>query len=109
VARAHDGSRHGDDVRRDRAELNKKVTREALDEALSRSKIDARRYNEEHRKIGTFDDETSMRVTDAGDEGDHDTIALDNLLTRLPDYDQEPASETTAPVDEPKKIDPDEA
>ena len=95
IARSHDGKRHGTDVLKDRAELNKKVTRDGLDEALSRNTIDARRWNEEQRKIGTFDEETNMRVTDAGDDSEHDEIALDNLLSRLPD-----AEPPVAPVNE---------
>lgn len=101
----HDGTRDRHDVLKDRAALNKKITQDALDEALASNKIDARRFNEEHRKIGTYDDETSMRVTDADNDDDHDTVAMDSLLGRLASA-EEPAP--TAPADEPKKIDPED-
>jgi hypothetical protein len=86
----HDGTRDRHDVLKDRAALNKKITQDALDEALASNKIDAKRYNEEHRKVGTFDDDMTRRVTDADVDGDHDSVAMDSLLGRLaPD---EPAS-----------------
>ena len=65
IARSHDGKRHGDDVRRDRAALNKRITAEALDEALALGKIDSKMYNEEHRNLGSFDDERVRRINDS--------------------------------------------
>ena len=55
IARSHDGKRHGTDVLKDRAELNKKVTRDGLDEACAAGKIerpsDITRNNENDRNV----------------------------------------------------------
>ena len=104
VARAHDGQRHGDDVRRDRAELNKKVTRDALDEGWAAGLIDSKRYNQEHRAIGTTDEAMHRRVTDADETGDHDTPAGEMFFNRnLPPGDLEPITSPPA-SDGPKDV-----
>ena len=100
IARAHDGHRHSDDVRRDREALDKKIIKEALDEARFKGQIEGKRFLEEYRSlIGDPDEETSRRITDADDEGDHDDAAVDLILRNLPR--DEPAS--AAPVDEPEE------
>lgn len=97
----HDGTRDRHDVLKDRAALNKRITQDALDEALASNKIDARRYNEEHAKIGSLDDDQVRRVTDADDEaGNHDEVAMDSLLGRLaPEESASPAPVEGAPKD----------
>jgi hypothetical protein len=100
----HDGKRDRYDVLKDRGALNKKITQDVLDTALAENKIDAKRWNEEQGKLGTFDDDMTRRVTDAEDDGDHDSVAMDSLLGRL--APEEP--EASAPVDEPQKIDPED-
>lgn len=87
---AHDGTRDFYSVRKDRADLEKRVTRDALDESWAAGKIDSKRYNQEHRSIGTFDDDGVRRVNDAGDAG-HDDIAGESFFNRnLPPGDLEP-------------------
>jgi hypothetical protein len=78
-----DGSRDRHDVLRDRKALDKKITRDALDTALSEGKISAKRFNEEHRPLGTLDDDMTRRANDATADDDHEEVALDSLLGRL--------------------------
>ena len=60
IARSHDGTRDSYDVRRDRAALEKKVTKDALHEGLAAGKLESKRYAQEYRKlIGNSDDEMS--------------------------------------------------
>ena len=78
-----DGSRDRYDVLRDRKALEKEITQIALDDALASGKIDSKRYNAEHAKIGSFNDDEMRRANDADDDGDHDTPAIDHLVSRL--------------------------
>jgi len=90
VARHHDGTRDGYDVRRDREALDRRVTENGLDEAWSRNVIDSGRYLEQSWKY-VPDDDLRMRMTDATDE-DRDNIATEILLGRnAPELLDQPA------------------
>ena len=51
IARSHDGTRDGYDVRRDREELDKKIINEALTDARFKGQIDGKRFLEEYRNL----------------------------------------------------------
>jgi len=95
----HDANRNGHDVGRDREALNKRITGEALDEALASGKVDSKMYAEEHKKLGSFDDDRVRRINDASDNNDGEAVAMDIFFERLlPPGDREP--EPAAPAED---------
>ena len=103
IARRIDDNRDSHSALKDRAEINKKVTRDALDEGWAAGLRNSKRYNQEHRAIGTTDDEMHRRITDADETGDHDTPAGEMFFNRnLPPGDLEPITAPPASDGGPK-------
>jgi hypothetical protein len=94
IARSHDGKRDSYSVRKDREALNRRITADAIDEAFAAQKIDSKMYNEEHKKLGTFDDDRVRRINDADDNNDGDAVSLDIFFERNlpPDPEPEPGN-----------------
>jgi hypothetical protein len=91
---SHDGKRDRHDVLKDRKKLNDRITQDALDEAWAAQLIDSKMYAEEHKKLGTFDEDRVRRINDADDNGDGDAVSLDIFFERNlpPEPEPEPGN-----------------
>jgi hypothetical protein len=111
IIASHDGKRDGHSVLQDRKKLSARIKADALDEFFAAQKIDSKRYAEEHKNLGTFDDDRVRRINDADDNGDGDAVALDIFFERNlpPDPEPEPGKAPRPPqsITSPAEPEPD--